>query len=244
MGKTTTSINLASGLAIRGYKTLLVDLDPQANASSGLGAKPESADESICRILAERCKDEIISIIKQTVVQSLDIAPSHINMARQQKTLICAVDRQKVLARKLDKIKEVYDYIIVDCPPTLDTLSENGIFAANCIIVPCDRGKWALEGFGDLAETISELKNSRFSFESHLRTLLTMQKKRDPLSEWLTSQIDATMFKRLETVIRESSPLKLSVIAEQPIYNYSKRSSGAKDYNALTDEVVNLWSVK
>ena len=186
VGKTTTSINLAAGLAMEGQKVLLIDLDPQAHTTIGLGIKPESFQLAINDVLTH--KKDIRQAILQTRVDNLFLVPSHIRLDRAEQQLTPELFRETFLAKAISKLD--YDFIVIDCRPTLGTLTINALYACNFIIIPCEISRYALEGFSDLMETIDNVKNSDAGDKAKfIRILLTKYEARNKVSnDWVWLQ--------------------------------------------------------
>ena len=156
VGKTTTSINLASGLARHGQRVLLIDLDPQAHSTIGLGIEPESYRLAMHDVLVN--KKDIKEIILKTPIENLSLAPSHIRLDKAEYQLTPEMFKESKLQKAIHGLE--YDFIVIDCRPTLGTLTINALFASNFIIVPCEMGRYALDGFADLMEAIDKVKNN------------------------------------------------------------------------------------
>jgi len=155
-GKTTTSINLSSALAMNGKRVLLIDLDPQAHSTIGLGIEPGNYQAAIHDVLLK--KNKIKEAILETKVANLSLVPSHIRLDKAEQQLSSELFRETFLHKAIHNLD--YDFIIIDCRPTLGTLTINALYACDFIIVPCEMGRYALDGFSDLMETIENVKNS------------------------------------------------------------------------------------
>jgi chromosome partitioning protein len=238
VGKTTTSINLAAGLARHGQKTLLIDLDPQAHSTIGLGIEPESYQASMSDVLAK--KKPIRDIILPTENNNLFVAPSHIRLDKVEQQLTPELFRETFLHKAVASLE--YDFIVIDCRPTLGTLTINALYASHFIIVPCEIGRYALDGFSDLMETIENVKNSDIDKEKFIRILLTKYDSRNKVSnDWVIQQL--APFKNLifKTIIRKNEALNQSQMAQEPIFKFKADSLGAQDYEELTNEFLKLW---
>ena len=156
VGKTTTSINLSTILAKKGKKVLMIDADPQGNASSGVGIDRDDIDLSVYDILINDVTME--EVVKKTNIKNLDICPSNINLAGAEVELVSMMSREHRLKEKLDTVKEDYDFIIIDCPPSLGLITLNAFTASDSVLIPVQCEYYALEGLGQLLNTISLVK--------------------------------------------------------------------------------------
>ena len=168
VGKTTTSINLTSGLAISGHRVLLADLDPQAHSTLGLGCEPDTYKYAIHDVLIN--KKDIRDVILRTSLKNLDLAPSHIRLERAEQQLTPEMFKESRLHKAIRNLD--YDYIIIDCRPTLGTLTVNALYACDFILVPCEMGRYSLDGFSDLMDTIESVKNNDGTEEEKLIRIL------------------------------------------------------------------------
>ena len=156
VGKTTTSVNLSTILAKKGKKVLLIDADPQGNASSGVGIDRNDVELSVYDILINEI--EVNDIVKKTNIKNLNLCPSNINLAGAEVELVSVMSREHRLKEKLDKIKNDYDFIIIDCPPSLGLITLNAFTASNSVLIPVQCEYYALEGLGQLLNTINLVK--------------------------------------------------------------------------------------
>jgi len=209
VGKTTTSINFASGLAIKNKKVLLIDLDPQAHSTIGLGIEPESYQYAIHDVLLK--KKSVQEIVLETKIKNLFLTPSHIRLDRAEQQLTPELFRETFLRKAIKGLD--YDFIIIDCRPTLGTLTINALCACNFIIVPCEMGRYALDGFSDLIETIENVKNNKDKMKNFIRILLTKFDARNKISnDWIFQQLDPYKDLIFDTVIRKNEALKTKLI--------------------------------
>ena len=238
VGKTTTSINLAAGLARAGQKVLLIDLDPQAHSTIGLGIEPGSYQLAMHDVLLNQ--RDIREIILPTQVPHLFLAPSHIRLDKAEHQLTPELFREAILKRALRDLE--YDFIVIDCRPTLGTLTINALYASDLILVPCEVGRYALDGFADLMETIDKVKNCEGrSKEQFIRILLTRYDSRNKVSnEWVLEQLAPYKNLLLRTIIRKNEALNQAHMAQEPIFTFKPDSPGAQDYRDLTQEVLHL----
>lgn len=235
VGKTTTSINLSSGLAMKGKRILLIDLDPQAHSTIGLGIEPQSALNEVFLN-----KKKIEDVILNSKVENLSIVPSHIRLDRVEQQLAPELFREAFLYNAIKSLD--YEFIVIDCRPTLGTLTINALYACDFIIVPCEIGRYALDGFSDLIETIENVKNHEAQDKQELiRILLTKYDSRNKVSnDWVLTQLDAYKSLIFQTIIRKNEAINQAHMAQEPIFIFKPDSSGAQDYQQLTEEFLNL----
>jgi chromosome partitioning protein len=237
VGKTTTSVNLSAALATKGRRVLLVDLDPQGNASSGLGLKKhEYQDNNIYHVLiGEYSVDQVI---RKTSIATLDVAPANPDLVGAEIELVDADRREFQLRDALNQIGDKYDYIFIDCPPSLGLLTLNALAAANTFVVPLQCEYYALEGLSQLLNTAGLVKKN---INPELRIegiLLTMFDTRNNLSHQVVSEIQ-THFgdKVFKAVIPRNVRLSEAPSHGQPIVEYDQKSIGAQKYMELANEL-------
>lgn len=237
VGKTTTSMNLAAGLARHNYKTLLIDLDPQAHSTIGLGIEPESFNASISDVLTK--KKGIKDVMLPSEIDNLLIAPSHIRLDKVEQQLTPELFREAFLQKALQNVD--FDFVVVDCRPTLGTLTINALYASDFIIVPCEMGRYALDGFSDLMETIDHVKNGDIDKSQFIRILLTKYDSRNKVSnDWVLQQLSPFQELIFDTYIRRNEAINQSQMAQEPIFTFKADSVGAQDYENLINEFLNL----
>ncbi len=237
VGKTTTVMNLAASLATLEKTVLVVDMDAQANASSGLGVDLNEVECSIYECIVNNV--DIREAIYTTDIEGLDIVPSHINLVGAQMEMINFKDREFALRRVLEPIKDEYDYIIIDCSPSLGLLVVNAIVAANSVIVPVQCEYFALEGIAQLLNTIKIVKsklNPTLEIEGFL---LTMYDSRLNLAKQIYDEV-RRHFRELvfKTVIQRNVKLSESPSHGLPVILYDANSAGAKNHLALAKEII------
>lgn len=238
VGKTTTAINLAAALASKGLRTLLLDLDPQANSSmSFLDVR------SLPRTLYDALTDptvEISDIIQPAPkVANLHVAPSGIALAKIEAKLLGELDSHFRLKDALDRVRETYDFVVIDTPPTLGIITVNALVAASHVLIPIQSSYFALEGTDDLLETIDKIKLRANPQLQILGAVITLFDKRTLLSKDIHEQIERVFGDKLfETVISKSVRLEESPAYRESIFTFAPRSTGAYEYYKLSEEVL------
>jgi len=237
VGKTTTAINFSTLLAKRGKKVLLIDADPQGNATSGIGMD-KNVEFSVYDLIIN---DEIEpkDTIQKTEIKNLSICPSNINLAGAEVELVSMMSREYRMKEKLDMIKEKYDYIIIDCPPSLGLITLNSFTAANSVLIPVQCEYYALEGLGQLLNTVQLVQkhlNKEFEIEG---ALLTMYDVRTNLSNQVVKEVTKYFGDKVyKTVIPRNIKLSEAPSYGMPISVYDARSKGAKSYDKFVKEFL------
>lgn len=237
VGKTTTAVNLSACLAAAERRTLLIDLDPQGNASSGLGIKKDELKKSIYNVLIGDCP--IYQTILRTEIKHLDIIPSNIDLIGAEIELVSADDREKKLKKALEEIRGNYKFIVIDTPPSLGLLPINSLTAADTVLIPLQCEFYPLEGLSQLLKTVNLVKKNLNPSLVIEGILLTMYDMRTLISQQVTDEIKG-MFKEhvLETIIPRSVRLSEAPSFGKPIILYDIKSRGAEAYLALAREVI------
>lgn len=237
VGKTTTTINLSTLIAKKGKKVLMIDADPQGNASSGVGLDRDDIELSIYDILIDEV--EFDNVVKKTNIKNLDICPSNINLAGAEVELVSVMSREHRLKEKLDKIKDNYDYIIIDCPPSLGLITLNAFTASDSVLIPVQCEYYALEGLGQLLNTINLVKkhlNKNLEIEG---ALLTMYDVRTNLSNQVVKEVKNYFNDKVyKNVIPRNVKLSEAPSYGMPISVYDPRSKGAKSYEKFVKEFL------
>ena len=236
-GKTTTSINLSVYLAVEGSKVLLIDADPQGNSTSGLGKDKNALEKSLYHVLLNDTK--IKDTILKTDIENLSIVPSNIDLIGAEVELIEEPDREKRLRIALADIGDEFDYVIIDCPPSLGILTLNALVAATSVLIPVQCEYYALEGLGQLTKTINLIRDNLNPALKIEGVLLTMADFRTNLtSEVITETRNFFSDKVFETIIPRSIRLSEAPGFGKSIFQYDKNSIGAQKYNALAKEML------
>ncbi|MFM7158182.1 MAG: ParA family protein [Bacteroidota bacterium] len=237
VGKTTTAVNISASLAAAEKKVLLVDIDPQANASNGLGIDTKSLDVTVYEVLIGNASIE--KAILPTIMPNLSILPSHINLVGAEIEMIEMPDREYVLHKALSSISDQYDFLIFDCPPSLGILTLNGLTAAHSVLIPVQCEYYALEGLGQLLNTISIVRNHLNPNLEIEGVLLTMFDGRLRLSHQVETEVRKHFEdKVMNTVIQRNVRLSESPSHGKPIVLYDALSTGARNYLDLAMEII------
>lgn len=238
VGKTTTCVNMAAYIAEKGKKCLVVDLDPQGNATTGLGFVKSDVKSSVYNVMIDDAPLE--DAVVKTCVSNLDILPSSIDLAGAEVELVYIKDRERVLRKILEKAKKTYDFIMIDCPPSLGLLTINALAAADTVIIPIQSEYYAMEGLSQLMNTIKLVVkhlNESLKIEG---VVLTMKDNRAIISRQITDEIKKYFGKRVyETAIPRNIRLAEAPSHGVPILLHDTKCSGAKAYHALTEEFLN-----
>ena len=236
VGKTTTTINLSTFLAKKGKKVLLIDADPQGNATSGLGAEKEVEYSTYDILVGET---EIQETLEKTVIKNLLVCPSNINLAGAEVELVSMMSREQRLKEKIDVIKDEFDYILIDCPPSLGLITLNAFTASNSVLIPVQCEYYALEGLGQLLNTVNLVKkhlNKNLQVEG---ALLTMYDIRTNLSNQVVKEVKKYFGDKVyKTVIPRNVRLSEAPSYGMPITEYDPKSKGAKSYDKFTKEFL------
>ncbi len=237
VGKTTTSITLSAMLAKKGKRVLLIDADPQGNATSGVGIEKNMEKASVYELIVE--DTPVSEVVEESKIKNLKVCPSNINLAGAEVELVSMVSREQRLKEKLDEVKRDYDYIIIDCPPSLGLITLNAFTAANSVLIPIQCEYYALEGLGQLMNTIEIVKkhlNKGIEIEG---ALLTMYDMRTNLSNQVVTEVKKYFGDKVyKTVIPRNVKLSEAPSYGMPITLYDAKSKGAKCYDKFVKELL------
>ncbi len=238
VGKTTTTVNLGTILAKRGKKVLLIDADPQGNATSGLGVEKE-VEYSTYDILVNDAT--LKDAIQDTIIKNLKVCPANMSLAGAEVELVSMMSREQRLKEKLDEVKDDFDYILIDCPPSLGLITLNAFTASNSVLIPVQCEYFALEGLGQLINTINLVKkhlNKEIQIEG---ALLTMYDIRTNLSNQVVKEVKKYFENKVyKTVIPRNVRLSEAPSYGMPITEYDPRSKGAKSYTKFAKEFLKI----
>lgn len=238
VGKTTTSVNLAAYLASMGRRVLLIDFDPQANASSGLGIPPRLITDHVYHVLMRNMPFD--QAVRRTAVPGLHILPAHQDLAGALVELMHIPDREYMLRAIINRLRHQYHYIIIDLPPSLSLLTINGLVAADEILIPIQAEYYSLEGLGQLLHTIDLINTNLNARVGVLGALLTMYNKRETLSREVAKEVRRHFpYRVFDVEIPRSIALAEAPSFAKPIILYDPTSAGARAYEALAREIIN-----
>ena len=238
VGKTTTSINLSASLAAKGKKALVIDTDPQGNTTSGFGVEKNDLDNTVYELMLSECS--IKECILKDVIDGVSIIPSNVNLAAAEIELIGVDRKEYILKREVEWIKDSFDYIIIDCPPSLSMLTINAMTTADTVLVPIQCEYYALEGLSQLIHTINLVKerlNPDLDIEG---VVFTMYDSRTNLSMQVVENVKSNLSQKVfQTLIPRNIRLAEAPSYGMPINAYDPKSAGAEGYMQLAEEVIN-----
>ena len=237
VGKTTTSINLSAALAEKGKKVLVIDADPQGNTTSGFGIEKNELENTIYELLLGECS--VGDCIIKDAASGVSVLPSNVNLAAVEVELIDADKREFILKKEIDWIRDDYDFIIIDCPPSLSMLTVNAMTTADSVLVPIQCEYYALEGLSQLIYTVNLVKerlNPALKIEG---VVFTMYDARTNLSTQVVDNVKSVLNQKIfDTVIPRNVRLAEAPSFGMPINKYDPKSAGAESYLALAEEVI------
>ena len=237
VGKTTTCVNMAAYIAASGKRVLLIDMDPQGNATTGMGFSKSTLKKSVYNVLIddEKASDNIL----KTELEGMDILPSNIDLAGAEVELVYKRSREKVLKNALAEVRDNYDYIFIDCPPSLGLLTINALAAADSVIIPIQSEYYALEGLSQLMNSITLVKQHLNPALNVDGVVLTMYDSRSLISKQIAEEIRKFFTKRLfEIVVPRNVRLVEASSYGKPIMMHDPQCTGARAYKALTEEYL------
>ena len=237
VGKTTTAVNLAAGIALQGKRVLLVDMDPQANATSGLGIDPRSLQTTVYNCLINYVK--FVDSVQPTGVQGLSLLPSNTDLAGAEVELVNVEEREKILRHFLKDIEQQFDFVFLDCPPALGILTVNALVAAQSVLIPVQAEYYAMEGLGRLMGSIDRIRQS---FNPSLEVegiVLTMFDARNNLARQVVAQVREYFRDRVyQTMIPRNVTLAEAPSYGRPVYLYNMASAGSQSFLSLAKEFI------
>lgn len=242
VGKTTTSINLSSCIATKGKKVLVIDIDPQGNTTSGFGIEKNELENTIYELILGDCS--IGDCILKEILPNVSILPSNVNLAAAEIELIGVEKKEYILRNEVDYIKDQYDFIIIDCPPSLSLLTVNAMTTADSVLVPIQCEYYALEGLSQLIHTVNLVKERLNPSLDMDGVVFTMYDSRTNLSAQVVENVKSHLSQKVySTLIPRNIRLAEAPSYGKPINLYDPRSSGTESYMALAEEVIrnNEW---
>ena len=238
VGKTTTAVNLSASLAVAEARVLLIDFDPQGNATSGLGVMPDQIENDIYDVLVNGA--DINSALCHTEIEGLDLVPARIELSAAEVELIQELSRETKLKRAVAELKESYDYILIDCPPSLGLLTVNALTAADSVLIPLQCEYYAMEGLGQLLNTINLIKENLNPSLVLEGILLTMYDSRNNLSKEVMNQVRQHFpDKAFKTIVQRNVSLSEAPSYGKPVILYQAKSKGSECYIELAKEMLN-----
>ncbi len=237
VGKTTSAINLAASLAVIEHPTLVIDIDPQSNTTSGLGIEPKTVTNSVYEVMVGG--GDINDTIRDTELPYLDLVPAHINLVGAEIEMVDRNERERILLKSVESIRDKYDFVIIDCPPSLGLLTINALTASDSVMIPVQCEYYALEGLGQLLNTIKIVRqhlNKDLEIEG---VLLTMYDTRTRLSNQVADEVKRYFDDRVfSTIIARNIRLAEAPSFGKPAILYDASSVGSKNYLSLAREII------
>lgn len=248
VGKSTITVNLGYGLAQAGKKTLIIDLDPQAH-STVIYSSEIPKDSTVSNIFLDK-NPSVSNVIREAViirnvdgedkpvkVDNLFIIPSNIHLAASSESIISRIHREKILHNHLARLENKFDFILIDCPPTLGVLTINAVYTGDLILIPTNYSKYSLDGISDLFDVVSEVKQSKDYQYRILRNLKDARSKRT--NEVIEEQLKRFEDNMFDTIIRRSEAINQAQMMNLPIYMFDPKSTGSEDFDSLSKEILN-----
>lgn len=244
VGKTTTNINICSYLAMLGYKVLAIDIDPQGNTTSGLGVDKRKIEQSMYEVLCGKTSLEEV-IIQSQLVENLYIAPANMDLAGAEIEIMARSEREFILHRELEALSEKFDFVFIDCPPSLGMLTINSLVASNSVLIPIQAEYYALEGVAQLVNTVELVKKSLNKDLEIEGTIMTMYDSRTNLSNEVYKEVKGYFGDKLyEATIPRNIRLAEAPSFGLPIVLYDDKCRGAQAYENLTKEFLKRQGVE
>lgn len=238
VGKTTTAINLSACLAEKGQKVLAIDMDPQGNMSSGLGLDKNSVEKTIYDLIIG--ESEVEEVLQKNALENLDILPANVDLSAAEIELIGIDEKEYIVKKAIEKIKDAYDYVIIDCPPSLSMLTINAMTTADSVLVPIQCEYYALEGLSQLIHTVELVKERLNPVLEIEGVVFTMYDARTNLSLQVVENVKENLQQNIyKTIIPRNIRLAEAPSYGMPINQYDAKSAGADSYRRLADEVMN-----
>lgn len=238
VGKTTTAINLSACLAEKGQKVLAIDMDPQGNMSSGLGLDKNSVEKTIYDLIIG--ESEVEEVLQKNALENMDILPANVDLSAAEIELIGIDEKEYIVKKAIEKIKDAYDYVIIDCPPSLSMLTINAMTTADSVLVPIQCEYYALEGLSQLIHTVELVKERLNPVLEIEGVVFTMYDARTNLSLQVVENVKDNLQQNIyKTIIPRNIRLAEAPSYGMPINQYDAKSAGADSYRRLADEVMN-----
>lgn len=236
-GKTTTAVNIGAYLAATGKRVLLVDADPQSNATAALGFRPESVTVSIYHVLIGQV--DATAVVRRTSIFSLDLLPSSADLAGASVELLELDDRELRLRGALEELKNLYDIILIDCPPSLGILTVNALVAADYVLVPVDLSYFAVDGLRQLVKTLELIRENLEIDVKLLGAVLTMHERRSRLARLVERELRTAFPEHLfETALPRNVYIAEAAMVGKPVFQHAPDSSGSRAYRMLVEETL------
>jgi chromosome partitioning protein len=248
VGKSTITVNLGYGLAHAGKKTLIIDLDPQAH-STVIYSSEIPKDKTVSNLFLDK-NPSVSNVVREAVIirdvdgedkpvqmENLFIIPSNIHLAASSESIISRIHREKILHNHLARIEDRFDFILIDCPPTLGVLTINAVYTGDLILIPTNYSKYSLDGISDLFDVVSEVKQRKDYQYKILRNLKDIRSKRT--NEVIEEQLKRFEDNLFDTIIRRSEAINQAQMMNLPIYVFEPKSTGSEDFDSLSKEILN-----
>jgi chromosome partitioning protein len=243
VGKTTTVANLGAGLARAGKSVLLIDLDPQANLTSYFGIDPEGLERTVYDVLSGGAS--LSDIIRPTPIENLSLAPASLDLSAAELELVSALGRETILRERLDELGSPFEFVLIDCPPSLGLLTVNGLVASREVFIPVQTEFFAMKGVRRLLRTVETIRDRLRPGLEITGVILTLADSRMRLTRDVSEAVREAFKERVfTTVVRKNVRIAESPSYGQPVMAYSPTSSGAADYEALAQEVLAMAGVQ